>query len=73
MEEQERVVSQAFERNSDDVPRAREPCVSVGYLGSAQLLLAARSNHCSMPSFARTAGDNHHGWLRSERLRISRP
>jgi hypothetical protein len=31
MEEQERVVRQVFQRNSDDVPRAREPCISVPY------------------------------------------
>jgi S-adenosylmethionine synthetase len=31
MEEQERVVSQVFERNSDNIPSAREPCMSVSY------------------------------------------
>src|SRR5882724_5243761 len=29
MEEQERVVRQTFQRNFDDVPGAREPCISV--------------------------------------------
>ncbi len=31
MEEQERVVSQVFERNSNNIPSAREPCMSVSH------------------------------------------
>jgi hypothetical protein len=31
MQEEERVVSQVFERNSDDIPSAGEPCMSVSY------------------------------------------
>ena len=31
MEEQEWVLGQVFERNSDNVPRASKPCISVSY------------------------------------------
>lgn len=31
MEEQKRVVSQVLERNPDNIPSARKPCVSVSH------------------------------------------
>lgn len=31
MKEQQRVLSQVFERNSNNIPSARKPCMSVSY------------------------------------------